>query len=105
MSTSSEISPAQPSSASGNGDALPSWFTFLKQPLAVLHSGSPYVDRYVARSDSAFGSSCASMMATVWPSPPDDGSLYAACRSAGPYPLGAASAELALIGWGWRNAI
>ena len=94
MSTSREISPAQPASAVGSGEAAPFWFTLRKQPLAVVHAGSPYVDRYVARSDSAFGSSWASTIATVWPAPAVElGSLYALCRSAGPRPAGSA------LGW------
>ena len=91
MSTSSEISPAQPASALGSGLAAPVWFTLRKQPLAVVHGGRPNWDRYVARSDSALGSSNASTMATVAPAPAvADGSLYAFCRSAGPRPAGLA---------------
>src|SRR5205085_465124 len=64
-STSSEISPAQPASGLGSGLAAPFWFTLRKQPLAVVQAGRPNCDRYVARSDSALGSSMASTMATV----------------------------------------
>ncbi len=91
MSMSSAISPAQPASARGSGLAAPFWLTFRKQPLAVVHGGRPNWARYTARSASAFGSSNASMMATVAPLPAvAEGSLYALCRSAGPSPAGAA---------------
>jgi hypothetical protein len=40
MSRSSEISCAQPPFAAG-GVAPPLWLTFLKQPLSVVHGGSP----------------------------------------------------------------
>src|SRR5207302_8522815 len=64
MSRSSEISAAQ--LTLGGGYVVPPvWFTFLKQPLAVVHGGSPNCARYTARSDSALGSSKASMIATV----------------------------------------
>jgi hypothetical protein len=45
MSTSSEISPAQPVLVGGSGLVAPFWFTFEKQPLAVVHGGSPNWDR------------------------------------------------------------
>ncbi|MEV4057524.1 hypothetical protein AB0J55_40505 [Amycolatopsis sp. NPDC049688] len=41
MSTSSEISPAQPLSAAGSGLACPFSLTFLKQPFAVVQAGRP----------------------------------------------------------------
>jgi hypothetical protein len=41
MSRSSEISPAQPALGGGYGPGRPAWFTLLKQPFAVLHSGRP----------------------------------------------------------------
>src|SRR5262249_54851380 len=84
MSTSSEISPAQPVSVAGSGLAAPFWFTLLKQPLAVVQAGRPNCDRYVPRSDSALGSSWASTIATVIPEPLALESLYALCRLAGP---------------------
>ena len=56
MSRSSDSSSAQPESALG-GVLPPVSLTFLKQPLAVVQAGSPYWERYVPRSDSAFGSS------------------------------------------------
>src|SRR5689334_7856786 len=87
MSRSSEISPAHPASGLGSGLVAPFWLTFLKQPFAVVHAGRPNCLRYAARSASAFGSSCASTIATVAPLPPD-GSLYALLRSAGPSPAG-----------------
>jgi len=45
MSTSSEISSAQPTSAAGSGEAAPFWLTFRKHPLAVVQAGSPNWDR------------------------------------------------------------
>ena len=45
MARSSAISTAQPESATGSGLAAPLWFTFLKQPFAVVHGGSPNCDR------------------------------------------------------------
>ena len=45
MSMSSEISPAHPAFVAGSGVALPSWLTFLKHPLAVVHGGRPNCDR------------------------------------------------------------
>src|SRR3989440_12717014 len=86
---SSEISPAQPALGPGSGPGRPSWLTFVKHPLAVVHSGRPNWARYTARSASALGLSNASTIATVWPAPPPAGSAYADTRSAGPYPLGA----------------
>jgi len=68
-SRSSAISPPQPESAAGYEPATPLWFTFLKQPLAVVQAGSPKCDRYIARSDSALGRSYASTIATVWSAP------------------------------------
>ena len=41
MSTSSEISPAQPASAAGSGLACPFWLTLRKQPFAVVQGGRP----------------------------------------------------------------
>ncbi len=41
MSRSSEISCAHPTSGEGRGEVAPFWFTFLKQPLAVVQGGSP----------------------------------------------------------------
>src|SRR5207248_957573 len=70
MSTSRLISPAQPVSAVGSGLAWPFSLTFLKQPFAVVQAGRPNCERYAARSDSAFGSSCASTIPTVAPLPP-----------------------------------
>src|SRR5262249_2456539 len=90
MSRSSAISPAQPLSAVGSGLAAPFWFTFLKQPLAVVQAGRPYWARDTPRSFSAFGSACASRIATVFPEPPDVGMAYAETRSGGPKPLGVA---------------
>ena len=55
-----------------------------------MQAGSPYWLRYTARSDSAFGSSWASTMATVWPLPAVAESLYALSRLEGPYPDGVA---------------
>src|SRR5258705_9404061 len=94
MSTSSEISPAQPVSGAGSGLAAPFWLTFLKQPLAVVQAGSPNCVRYWARSDSAFGSSCASTIATVVVVE-DAGSLYALTRFAGLRPDGVALGPMA----------
>ncbi len=45
MSRSSEISSPQPASATGSGLAAPLWFTFLKQPLAVVQAGRPNLVR------------------------------------------------------------
>ena len=45
MSTSSEISPAQPVSAVGSGLVAPFWLTFRKQPLAVVQAGRPNCER------------------------------------------------------------
>jgi hypothetical protein len=56
-SRSSEISPAQPVLPGGSGLLCPLWLTFRKHPFAVLQVESPYWERYVARSDSALGSS------------------------------------------------
>ena len=80
MSTSREISPAQPVSLAGSGLVWPFWLIFRKQPLAVV-----------------VGSSNASTIATVAAAPPD-GSLYALCRSAGPYPDGVAFGARARCG-------
>ena len=41
MSRSSEISPAQPVSPVGSGLVAPVWFSFWKQPLAVVQAGRP----------------------------------------------------------------
>src|SRR5262244_2535210 len=67
MSRSREISPDQPASDAGSGLAWPFWFTFLKQPFAVVHAGRPKLLRYLARSASALGLSIASTMAMVAP--------------------------------------
>ena len=93
--TSSEISAAHPASGVGRGLASPPWLTLLKQPLAVVHGGRPNWARYTVRSASALGLSNASTIATVCPPPPPvvDGSAYADCRSAGPYPAGGACGE------------
>jgi len=45
MARSSAISTDQSGSAAGSGLVAPFWFTFLKQPLAVVHGGSPNCDR------------------------------------------------------------
>ena len=47
----------------------PPWFTFRKQPFALVQAGSPNRARYALRSASAFGLSYASTIATVWPFP------------------------------------
>src|SRR5579883_3311956 len=65
MSISREISPAQPVSGAGSGLAWPFWLILRKQPLAVVQGGRPKVERYIAKSDSALGSSKASTIATV----------------------------------------
>src|SRR6266480_2155391 len=62
--TSSAISTPQPGSGNGGVDP-PRWFTLRKQPLDDVHGGSPQAWRYVARSDSTFGLSSASTIATV----------------------------------------
>ena len=67
ISRSSEISCAHPPFARGTGDALPAWLTLVKHP--VPHGGSPYVERYVARSGAAVGASYASTIAKVLPPP------------------------------------
>jgi len=41
MSTSRDISPAQPVSGVGSGLVPPFWLIFLKQPFAVVHAGRP----------------------------------------------------------------
>ena len=56
MSRSSAISWPQPAFTAG-GVLPPRWFTFRKQPLAVVQAGRPYLVRYVARSASAVGKS------------------------------------------------
>ena len=92
MSTSSEISWAQPAFLRGNGLALPFWLSLRKQPLAVVHADRPNCRRYTPRSASAVGSSNASTIATVCPLPAvADGSLYADWMSFGPRPAGVAS--------------
>src|SRR5438270_360333 len=45
MSRSREISWAQPPSTAGNGLVWPLWFTFLKQPFAVVHGAMPLLNR------------------------------------------------------------
>ena len=57
ISMSSAISPPQPEFAAGRGLAPPLSLTFRKHPLLVVHGGSPYWARYVARSDAAVGRS------------------------------------------------
>src|SRR5215831_1584022 len=80
-------------SALGNGDGLPCWLTIRRHPLAVVHGGSPYCLRYVARSDARCGVLKASTIATVWPLPPlVTGSLYADSMAVAPTPLGVVSA-------------
>jgi hypothetical protein len=69
MSTSSEISSAQPTS-DGGGAVPPFLFTLRKQRLAVVHAAMPNRARYWFRSDSALGSSNASTMPMVCPAPP-----------------------------------
>jgi hypothetical protein len=69
-SRSSDSSIAQVASCVDAGIEAPVWLTFVKQPLLVVHAGSPYVARYVARSDSAFGLRKGSMIAIVSPTPP-----------------------------------
>src|SRR6266487_821714 len=86
MSRSRDISSAQPESTAGSGLAVPFWFTLWKQPFAVVHAGSPNCDRYVPRSASAVGSSCASTIAMVRLELPVLVRLYADRRSAGPRP-------------------
>ena len=51
------ISDDQPGSGDGSGLVAPFWFTFLKQPVFVVHGGRPKLLRYVFRSFAAFGSS------------------------------------------------
>src|SRR6185295_17863638 len=87
MSRSSAISSAQPVFPRGYR-VPPVWFTFLKQPLAVVHGGRPNWARYTAKSLSALGLSYASTMATVMPEPAAVLRLYAAWRSAGNRPEG-----------------
>ena len=53
---SSAISWPQPEFAAG-GVVPPFWLILRKQPLAVVHGGSPNWLRYAARSDSAVGRS------------------------------------------------
>jgi hypothetical protein len=47
----------------------PRWSTFWKQPLSVVHAGSPNCARNTPRSASALESPNASTIATVWPAP------------------------------------
>src|SRR3954447_4537257 len=75
ISTSSEISCAQPLLKAGSGEAAPFWLTLQKQPLAVVQAGRPNVELNVARSDSMFGASNASTMAIVCPAGPVFGRL------------------------------
>src|SRR6202163_1207343 len=84
MSRSSAISSAQPVFATGYA-VPPCWSTLRKQPLFVVHAGSPNAARYTARSDSAVGESNASTTATTWPAF-CAGRPYAAWRSAGCQP-------------------
>ena len=48
-SRSSEVSAIQPAASpvgiDGYAPAWPDWLTFLKQPLAVVHGGRPYIAR------------------------------------------------------------
>src|SRR3954451_7006535 len=90
MSTSREISSAQPVSVGGRL-LPPVWLTFLKQPLAVVQAGSPNWLRYTPRSASAVGSLNASTIAMVWLAEPFEVSLYAERRSAGLSPCGLAA--------------
>ncbi len=71
MSRSRLISSAQPLSGVGISAGLvwPFWFIFVKQWLAVVHGLMWKCVRYTFRSASAFGSSCASMIAIVRPLP------------------------------------
>src|SRR5947209_2752084 len=60
MSRSREISWAQPLSTLGYGLVAPVWLTLRKQPVPNefdVQAGKPNVERYVARSLSAVGSS------------------------------------------------
>ncbi len=43
ISTSREISRAQPLSVGGSGELAPFWFTLRKQPFAVVQAGRPKV--------------------------------------------------------------
>src|SRR5215475_173917 len=95
MSRSSDSSPAHPELFGGNGVGAPFWFSICRQPLATVHAGRPNWLRYTARSLAAVGSLYASTIATVSPLPPDDDSLYALSRSAGPYPDGVAFGTMA----------
>src|SRR5262252_10541974 len=89
IDTSSVSSTPQPSgSALGNGDGLPCWLTIRRQPLAVVHGGSPYSFRYTPRSDARCGVLNASTMPMVWPAPLVSGSLYADSMLLAPHPLG-----------------
>ena len=71
MSRSRLISSAQPLSGVGISAGLvwPFWFILVKQSLAVVHGLMWKCVRYTFRSASAFGSSCASMIAIVRPLP------------------------------------
>jgi hypothetical protein len=56
MSMSSAVSTRQSSLTGGfggSGVVAPSWFTILRQPLAIVHAGKPYCERYTARSASS----------------------------------------------------
>src|SRR5260221_431315 len=55
MSRSSADSSSHPRFEAGKLLVVPVWFTFRKQPLAVVHAGNPNCARYTARSASAFG--------------------------------------------------
>src|ERR1700722_1982978 len=63
-SSDSSSSQSEPALA-GIGEAPPLWLTLVKQPLATVHAGRPYVLRYVARSVAGLGSSPASTTAIV----------------------------------------
>src|SRR5487761_1476420 len=54
MSTSSDSSVAQPALGAGELPCWPCWLTFSKQPLAVVHAGSPYCWRYNCRSGGPY---------------------------------------------------
>src|SRR3569833_3113495 len=57
-------------------------------PFACVLAGSSSCERLCASSASAFGSSCASTIATVRPPPLSPDTLYADWRSAGSSPVG-----------------
>src|SRR3569832_2465759 len=70
MSTSSAVSPVQSSPAGGllgSGDVWPIWFTILRQPFATVQGGSPYCERYTARTHTKNKKPYASTIAIVAP--------------------------------------